>query len=129
MTKQVSKTRLAAAFLSGCLLLSPTAFAQEAMPPDGMPFRYALGFELFQDNCAQCHGTDLDGADQGPPLLHAYYKPSHHGDVAFYRAIQYGSPQHHWNFGYMKPVEGVDENQALAIVELVRWYQREAGLY
>jgi len=134
MSKPVSKIRLAAALLSGCLLSSPMAFAQEAesapaAPPDGMPFQYGLGFELFQDNCARCHGAELDGTDQGPPLLHGYYRPSHHSDVAFYRAIQYGSPQHHWDFGDMKPVESVDEDQARAIVEFVRWYQREAGLY
>lgn len=113
------------------LLSAPTLHAQntETAPPDGMPFKYGRGFELFQNNCAECHGGNLKGTDQGPPLLHGYYKPSHHSDVAFFRAIESGSPQHHWNFGDMKPVPGVDKKQAQAIVDFVRWYQQDTGLY
>ena len=122
----------AAAVLTGLLLTSAVSQSQETQksaPPEGMPFQYGLGYELFQDNCAQCHGADLNGTDQGPPLLHGYYRPSHHSDVAFYRAIQLGSPQHHWSFGDMAPVEGVNDKQARVITEFVRWYQREAGLF
>lgn len=108
----------------------PASHAQEsASPPQGMPFKHGLGYEQFQENCAQCHGLDLAGTDEGPPLVHGFYNPSHHGDVAFYRAISQGSPQHHWNFGDMPPVERVDESTARAIVEFVRWFQRESGLY
>lgn len=116
----------------GILASSPALHAQNAetaSPPDGMPFQYGRGFELFQSKCAQCHGADLEGTEQGPPLLHGYYKPSHHSDAAFFRAIEVGSPQHHWNFGDMKPVEGVDRKQAQVIVDFVRWYQQNAGLY
>lgn len=124
----------AAILLFGALSSIPVAHAQEAeqetaAPPEGMPFSHGRGYELFQDNCAQCHGADLGGTDQGPPLLHGYYKPGHHSDAAFYRAIEAGSPQHHWNFGNMEPVEGVSSKQAEVIVEYVRWHQREAGLY
>ena len=116
----------------GIFLSSTVVHAQStesASQPDGMPFKYGRGFELFQDNCAECHGANLKGTDQGPPLLHGYYKPSHHADAAFFRAIELGSPQHHWNFGDMKPVEGVDRKQAQAIVDFVRWYQQDTGLY
>lgn len=122
------KNFLATAFIVLSWSTSATA-AEMDSPPEGMPFRYGLGYELFQGNCAQCHGADLNGTDEGPPLLHGFYKPSHHADVAFYRAIELGSPQHHWNFGDMKPVEGVNSDNARAIVEFVRWYQRNAGLY
>lgn len=120
--------------LLGILSLLPAAQAQQAAPqtvapPQGMPFKHGLGFELFQDNCAGCHGTDLKGTDQGPPLLHAFYKPGHHSDAAFYRAITAGSPQHHWNFGDMPPVAGIDAQQAKALVAFVRWAQQDAGLY
>lgn len=123
--------RLGAALLVSGSLVSITAAAEGGgnSPPEGMPFRYGLGYEQFQENCAQCHGPDLIGTDEGPPLMHGYYKPSHHSDAAFYRAIQAGSPQHHWNFGDMKPVEGVNQNQARSIVEFVRWFQQKEGLY
>lgn len=111
-------------------LVMPVAFSQEKAPsPEGMPFSYGLGYEKFQNHCSECHGSDLTGTDKGPPLLHGYYKPSHHADAAFYRSISQGSPQHHWNFGDMSPVADVDENAARAIVEFVRWFQRESGLY
>ncbi|HSH42331.1 MAG TPA: cytochrome c [Arenicellales bacterium] len=116
----------------GMLAASAGLHAQSSgnpSPPDGMPFQYGRGFELFQDNCAECHGGDLKGTDQGPPLLHGYYRPGHHSDAAFFRAIAMGTPQHHWNFGDMQPVEAVDEREAAAIIEFVRWHQRESGLY
>lgn len=115
-----------------CVILAPASVAyaeNHDRPPEGMPFKHGLGYELFQDNCARCHGADLDGTEEGPPLLHGYYNPGHHSDAAFYRAIEQGSPQHHWNFGDMKPVEGVDQTEVRAIVEFIRWYQRETGLY
>jgi len=112
------------------LATSAPVRAQDATsPPPNMPFRYGLGYERFQENCAQCHGPSLGGTDEGPPLLHQFYVPSHHGDAAFYRAIQAGSKQHHWNFGDMPPVAGVDENEARTIVEFVRWFQQESGLF
>lgn len=102
---------------------------EAAVPPDDMPFKYGQGYAFFQDRCAECHGPSLNGTDKGPPLLHGFYKPSHHADMAFYRAIQIGSPQHHWNFGAMPPVENVNDEQASAIIAFVRWFQRNAGLY
>lgn len=134
MKKLATRTGISAALLLGIVLSLSTLAAQDAeqdtaSPPAGMPFSHGLGFELFQDNCARCHGADLDGTDEGPPLLHGYYKPGHHSDVAFYRAIEQGSPQHHWNFGDMEPVDGVNRKQAEAIVEYVRWHQRESGLF
>lgn len=132
MTTSIRNIGLSAALLLGSLAWSPVSYTQDtetATPPEGLPFKYGRGYELFQNNCAECHGANLDGTDQGPPLLHGYYKPGHHSDVAFFRAIEHGSPQHHWNFGDMKPVDGVDEKQAQAIVDFVRWYQQETGLY
>lgn len=128
-------TRISVFMLFAALLIASPVFMTVAVagegdsPPEGMPFRYGLGYEQFQTNCAGCHGPELRGTEQGPPLMHAYYKPSHHSDAAFYRAIRAGSPQHHWNFGDMKPVAGVDDAQAKAIVEFVRWYQSKNGLF
>ncbi|MFC1681698.1 c-type cytochrome [Pseudomonadota bacterium] len=94
-----------------------------------MPFRYGLGHEQFQEHCAACHGRSFEGTDKGPSLMHPYYIPSHHGDAAFFRAIRRGTKQHHWGFGDMAPVPGIAENEARAIVEYIRWYQRESGLH
>lgn len=86
------------------------------------------GGVLFQANCARCHGADLDGTDQGPPLIHPYYRPEHHGDLAFYLAIAQGVRQHHWDFGDMPPVPEIPAEQVPHIVAYVRARQRDSGL-
>ena len=112
------------------LLTSAAIHAQVSSPvPANMPFRHGLGHENYEAKCALCHGGSLQGTEQGPPLFHRYYVPSHHGDAAFYRAIRSGTRQHHWNFGDMPPVAGVGENDARAIVEFIRWFQRASKLY
>jgi len=86
------------------------------------------GASLFQQACAECHGTDLNGTDQGPPLLHSFYVPGHHSDAAFLLAARRGAPAHHWNFGDMPPVDGITDDQVEAIVAFVRETQRAAGI-
>ena len=76
--------------------------------PSQDPDEVAAGAELYEANCAGCHGSDLRGTDRGPSHLSEVYEPSHHGDGAFQVAILAGSPQHHWDFGAMPPVEGLD---------------------
>jgi len=114
-----------AAVLAGCdsggaggLQLPPIGFAADA----------ATGKVLFAQNCAGCHGADARGTTQGPPLLHAFYRPGHHGDAAFYMAVQHGSRQHHWHFGDMPPVPGVTPEQVAHIVAWVRASQRAVGI-
>ena len=109
--------------------LAPISTAQsEGDAEPDVPFRLSLGSTKFEKFCAECHGTWAGGTDRGPPLLHVYYVKSHHGDSAFYRAIFQGSPQHHWTFGDMKPVEGVTREDAGQIIEYVRWLQAEKGI-
>ncbi len=86
------------------------------------------GASLFQQACSECHGADLTGSDQGPPLLHDFYVPGHHADIAFFFAIRRGTRAHHWNFGDMPPIEGLADDQAEAIVAFVRERQRAAGI-
>lgn len=76
-----------------------------------------------------CHGQWAEGTDKGPPLIHGYYKPSHHGEAAFYRVILNGSPAHHWAFGDMPPVDCATEDDARKVTEFVRWLQQYKGLY
>ena len=86
------------------------------------------GASLFAQACAGCHGADLNGTDKGPPFLHAFYVPGHHGDSAFLLAAQRGVRAHHWNFGDMPPVEGITGEQVEAIVAFVREQQRAVGI-
>ena len=88
-----------------------------------IPFSLAKGQMLYEKYCSSGHGVQLDGTDKGPPLVHAFYKPSHHGDKAFYRAALHGTKQHHWNFGDMKPVEGMTRKKMDSLVPYVRYYQ------
>ena len=77
----------------------------------------------------RCHGLELEGSKQGPPLLHPLYKPSHHDDKSFYRAALKGVRQHHWNFGDMPAVPGVTPGKMDRIVPYLRYYQKQKKLY
>ena len=85
------------------------------------------GKVLYEENCAKCHGINAEGTDKGPPFLHAVYKPDHHGDRSFQRAVAMGSPAHHWPFGDMLPVPGLTVEDVTKITAYVRDLQREAG--
>ncbi len=56
---------------------SVTALAQPAQPneeedqPRGLQALFARFGDLYQDNCAVCHGLDFEGAAQGTPLVGA----------------------------------------------------------
>lgn len=84
---------------------------------------------LFNSNCATCHGAHAAGSEQGPPLVHRIYEPSHHGDPAFYRAALLGVQAHHWRFGKMPAVEGVFETDVGMIVRYVRELQTANGIF
>jgi mono/diheme cytochrome c family protein len=86
------------------------------------------GRALFEANCAACHGVNAAGSDQGPPLVHRIYEPSHHGDMAFVLAAKQGVRAHHWKFGNMPAVEGVSDEDVLQITAYVRALQRANGV-
>jgi len=85
------------------------------------------GSDLYAANCASCHGADLRGTDQGPSHLSIVYEPNHHNDDSFRSAIERGTQQHHWPFGDMAPVEGLDDD-VNAIIAFVRAEQERKGL-
>ena len=91
-------------------------------------FEGSDGAELYAAACAECHGADLQGTDQGPPFLHQVYEPGHHGDASFYRAAAQGVRAHHWRFGNMPPVEGVSRRDVSKITAYVRELQRANGI-
>lgn len=68
----------------------------ETIMPD-LNDSYAQGEKSYQTFCSTCHGKSLGGRQGlGPPFIHGYYKPSHHADIAFYRAVELGVAAHHW---------------------------------
>lgn len=85
------------------------------------------GAALYAANCASCHGAELEGTDLGPSHLSIVYEPGHHGDEAFESAIRNGAPQHHFDFGPMPPVEGLDDDEIDAIISFVRAEQERQG--
>ncbi len=85
------------------------------------------GAALYAESCAACHGDDLRGTSRGPSHLSIVYEPGHHADDAFRSAIANGSPQHHWDFGDMPPVPGLDDAQVDAIIAYVREVQEREG--
>jgi mono/diheme cytochrome c family protein len=86
------------------------------------------GRALFEANCAECHGENAVGSDQGPPLVHRIYKPSHHSDMAFVLAAKQGVRSHHWRFGNMPAVGDVSDEEVLQITAYVRAVQRANGI-
>ena len=91
------------------------------------PELVAEGAVLYEDKCAECHGTDLRGTERGPSHLSEVYVPGHHSDGAFQLAVTAGSPQHHWDFGPMPPIDGLSQADVAAIVAFVRERQRTEG--
>ncbi len=117
--------------LTTALLMAACDRRPEVRPdvdPGPLPADLADGERLFTDNCARCHGTRGVGTAAGPPLVHVIYEPSHHGDYAFQRAARFGVAAHHWNFGNMPAVPGVDSAAVTRITAYVRWLQRGAGI-
>ncbi len=97
--------------------------SDEGIDPDLI----AAGGPLYQANCAECHGSDLRGTDLGPSHLSIVYQPNHHGDIAFVLAARNGVNQHHWRFGDMLPVPGLNDDDLDAIIAFVRENQRIFG--
>ena len=94
-----------------------------------VPSEYEKGEDLFNKNCAKCHGEKGLGSKQGPPFIDKVYEPNHHGDLSFLLAVKNGVRAHHWRFGDMPKILGVAENEVKEIVEYVRWLQRQAEVY
>jgi cytochrome c len=100
----------------------------EGGTPDVAQADPVRGEELFQSNCAVCHGPMAEGTSSGPPLVHEIYEPGHHSDDAFQVAVAQGSPQHHWDFGPMAAVGGLDQQDVADITAWVRERQRDEGI-
>ena len=105
---------------------APTAATALVVPE--LTSEQEAGRVLFDANCATCHGPNASGSDQGPPLVHRIYEPSHHGDMAFLLAARQGVRAHHWRFGNMPAIDGVSEDDVVQITAYVRALQRANGI-
>jgi mono/diheme cytochrome c family protein len=92
------------------------------------PDEVAQGKALFEQNCGVCHGPAADGTEQGPPLAHKIYEPSHHADAAFMLAVKIGVRSHHWRFGDMEPLPHVTDAMTQEITAYIRWLQSKVGI-
>ena len=50
----------------------------------------------YVEHCAQCHGVNAAGTDEGPTFIHRVYHPGHHTDDVFLLAVKRGVRAHHW---------------------------------
>lgn len=93
-----------------------------------VPAELQPGAALFAARCTTCHGAAALGSSRGPPLVHPYYEPAHHADAAIRLAVLQGVRMHHWGYGDMPPVAGLNAAETNQIIGYIRWLQREAGM-
>ncbi len=88
-----------------------------------------IGKRIFEARCAVCHGENAAGQNGiAPPLIHRFYRPGHHGDMAFVRAARNGVQAHHWRFGNMPPVKDITDGEVKMVVRYIRELQRANGI-
>ncbi len=120
---------VALAYFAVALLAAPPANAETVrVKLPKLSAEAQTGGQVFMGNCAKCHGMVGGGTDKGPPLIHKIYEPSHHGDFAFFSAVQRGTQAHHWPYGDMPPQPQVSEADVEAIIKFVREVQRANGI-
>lgn len=119
-TIAVAATATLAVVLAAC---GGAPAATEPVPPG----ESGQGAQLYQANCASCHGEDLRGTDKGPSHLSIVYEPNHHGDDSFRSAILNGARQHHWDFGDMAPIPDLDDDEIDDIIAYIRSEQERQG--
>ena len=111
--------------LNSCYKPDPAEVrARNNLPEASYVADVSRGNKLFKKNCGICHGTQLQGSQQGPSLLHKTYYPDHHADLAIFWAIKKGVIQHHWKFGNMPPQPQINAEQSADIVAYIRLAQR-----
>ena len=113
--------------VAGMLVVAGCVVGSEGVIQPQDPVLVEAGAELYTSRCAECHGSDLRGTDKGPSHLSKVYEPNHHADRAFLFAIQNGVRAHHWDFGDMPPIEGLNAGDVEAIIAFVRERQRVEG--
>ncbi len=101
----------------------------DVVVPETLSEKAQIGKIAFDKYCVSCHGENAAGQDGvAPPLVHIYYEPNHHGDMAFLSAMARGVQAHHWPFGNMPPVEGIAREEADDVIVYIRELQRANGI-
>lgn len=100
----------------------------EDIDPGPVPPALAAGERTYRSFCLGCHGPRGIGTEHGPPLMHQYYVPAHHADEAFRLAVRFGVRPHHWHFGPMPPLPGLDDQAVSGVIGYIRWLQRRRGI-
>ncbi len=123
-------------FFLGCSENGSTAQSSPAPSPAisvstavSLPAEFQEGETKFHTFCSGCHGPRGQGTNNGPPLVHKIYEPTHHADMAFQQAAARGVRAHHWKFGNMPKIEGVTPKDVTHIIGYIRWLQRQAGIF
>lgn len=115
------------------LFVAPAWGQQKSIFPNSvepkMTPRLNLGKLSYDAFCASCHGKTGRGTDKGPTFISRIYHPGHHDDGSFYTASKKGARAHHWRFGDMKPVKGVNDALITNIIQYVRAVQKVNGLF
>ena len=123
--------------LAGCSAEEPAAPGYSAPQSSGdapavvvpaLSDKARSGEQVFNANCALCHGPNASGTGLGPPLVHKIYEPGHHQDFSFQSAVRNGVPAHHWQFGNMPPVPTVTDEDIPKIICYIRELQRANGI-
>ncbi len=129
MTALLTKAlRLAAVpVLAAVIVVACADNTAEQAEPAGATPGGDLGAEVYANSCASCHGADLRGTDKGPSQLSIVYEPNHHPDDSYRSAIANGARQHHWSFGDMPPVEGLNDEEVEAVIGFIRSEQQRQG--
>jgi mono/diheme cytochrome c family protein len=120
-------TTIAAAVTATVVVIASACGSAPAETEPAAPGGSGQGVDLYQSSCASCHGADLRGTDKGPSHLSIVYEPNHHGDDSFRSAIVNGAQQHHWNFGDMAAIPGLDDDEIDDIIAYVRSEQERQG--
>jgi mono/diheme cytochrome c family protein len=120
-------TTIAAAVTGALVLFAAACGSAATTTKPASPAGLGGGGDLYQSNCASCHGANLQGTDKGPSHLSIVYEPNHHGDEAFRSAIINGAQQHHWNFGEMAAITGLDDDEIDDVIAYVRSEQERQG--
>lgn len=131
MNKAVSWVLVVAAIGGGTYWLAsnsrkPPVIADVVMPE--LSALAATGEVAFQGTCAACHGADLGGTENGPPLVVLVYRTAMHSDYAITSAIKNGVVAHHWRFGSMPPQGDIAETEIAGITAFIREVQAANGI-
>jgi mono/diheme cytochrome c family protein len=114
--------------IGGRYLIENRAKPRDAVVIPELSSEAKTGEIAFTTYCVSCHGKNAAGTDKGPPLVNQIYRPLHHSDFSFVRAVTLGVPQHHWLFGAMPPQPQVERKRIDQIVIYIRELQKANGI-